>query len=364
MVNCRGLKWLKIRTLIFCLLMVGLASTMGAAKSNKKDKRGKEVRAELASLQKETGLSLAYFAWYVGTLDFAHRDKLLSDQKLDGPPAYSQNGDISPHGTKVAFAWSYYVDALGKRSIGSLRQGERLAIVQTEGTGLREFPAITGPKYFCWSPDESKLAVYTFVRNGTKKEGKLLVLDLGSNQAEQIAIGPAFLTPQCWSPDGQTLVYGISELGDESILTGKIVIYSLAEKSTKILGPGAYPTWSADGNWIAFLEGDDYYIVSPSGHDKKLFLHTIKPRTGLLWSPDGRFVAYGLCCKYRWMDPDTYWRFYVRRLRDNAEDWVADFGDFPVGSDVHWVQPLKPEKSEASGSSLSPWSLRSYSNVL
>lgn len=322
--------------------MVGVASTMGAAKSNDKNKEGKEVRAELASLQNGTGLALAYFGFYVGTLDFAHRGKLLSDHELGGPAAHSQNGDISPHGTKVAFAWSYYIDALGKRATGSLRQGDRLAIVQTDGTGLREFPAITGPKYFCWSPDESKLAVYTFVWNGPKKEGKLLVLNLRSNQAEQIAIGPAFLTQQCWSPDGQTLVYGISELGDESILTGKIATYSMAEKTTKIVGPGAYPTWSADGNWIAFLEGDDYYIVRPLGDDKKLFLHTAKPRTGLLWSPDGRFVAYGLCCKYRWMDPDTYWRFYVRRLSDNAEDWVADIGDFP--SEVHWVQPQKPEK--------------------
>ena len=61
---------------------------------------------------------------------------------------------------------------------------------------------------------------------------------------------------------------------------------------------------------------------------------------------DGCFVAYGLCCKYG--GDTTLWRFYVRRLRDNAEDWVADRGDLH-GVDVHWVQPVKAEKTDARG---------------
>lgn len=351
MASSRRLSRSQLRAFTCVVLLVILTfTTTGWAKSNEK---GKELRAELASIQKETGLALAYFGFDVGTVDFTHRDKFLPTHNLGGPTAHSQNGDISPHGGLIAFAWSYYTDASGKSAVNPRRQGDRLGIVQTDGTGLREFPAITGPKSFCWSPDESKLAVYSFVRNGSKKEGKLLVLDLQSNHIEQIETGPAFLTPQCWSPDGRSLVYGISELGDESIPTGNIGTYNFAEKTSKIVGPGAYPTWSADGNWIAFLDRDDYYVIRPSGIDSKLFLHTAKPTTGLLWSPDGRFVAYGLCCKYRWMDPDSYRRFYIRRLRDNAEDWVADVGDFPGNSDVHWVQPLKPEKSGLPGSRVS-----------
>jgi hypothetical protein len=34
----------------------------------------------------------------------------------------------------------------------------------------------------------------------------------------------------------------------------------------------------------------------------------------------------------------------VRRVRDNAEDWVADVGDVPHARDVHWVVP-KTEKA-------------------
>ena len=200
------------------------------------------------------------------------------------------------------------------------------------------------PEYFCWSQDESKLAVYTFDRHGSQPNGRLVIVNLHSNQAEEIARGPAFLTPQCWAPDGQSLVYGVSQLGNESRPTGNIAVYDSAEKKTRIIGSGAYPTWSADGNWIAFLDGENYYVVRPSGNERKLFLHVARPKTGLLWSPDGRFVAYGICCKYSWTSPDTYWRFYVRRLSDNAEDWVADIGDIPHGRDVHWVQPLMAEK--------------------
>lgn len=326
------------RTFTFALAVVALTLSSGAARSNAKDQ---ELRAELASLQKETGVTLSAFAFSVGTLQFSHRSR-FKEEELRGPAAHSQDGDVSPHGTKVAFAWSHYINASGK-STGIHSGEDRLGIVQTDGTGLREFPAIGNPKYFCWSPDESKLAIYTFVHNSSQKKGRLVVLDLHSNAVEEIATGPAFLTPQCWSPDGSSLVYGISELGDESKPVGNVATYNFAEKATKILASGAYPTWSADKDEVTFLNGEDYYIIRASGGEKKLFLRAAKPKTGLLWSPDGRFVAYGVCCKYQWTSPDTYWRFYVRRLRDNAEDWVADIDNL-LGCDIHWVQPLNQRK--------------------
>lgn len=311
------------RKIAFVLLLVVLTLSL-AAKSTDKDEG---LRAQLASLQNEVGLGLRFFGWSVGTVDFAHRK--VNYEEVPGPAARSQNGDLSPHGTMVAFSWFYSTDPFVSR----------LAIVQKDGRGLREFPVIKGPKYFCWSPDEAKLAVYSFLQNGTSAEGRVFVVHLHSNQVEEIATGPAFLTPQCWSPDGYSLVYGITALGDEPRAVGKVALYSFADKTTKILASGAYPTWSSDGNSIAFLDGEDYYVIRASGNERKLFLHAAKPRTGLLWSPDGRFIAYGLCCKYDLST--TLWRFYVRRLRDNAEDWVADIGDIPHGRDVHWVETLR-----------------------
>lgn len=106
----RGLRYAKHRKILSALLVVVLTLTTGAATSRK---RGPTVRTELASLQRETGLALAYFGWYVGTLDFGHRDKLLSTRNLRSPAGQSQNGDVSPHGTLVAFAWSYLVGSPG-----------------------------------------------------------------------------------------------------------------------------------------------------------------------------------------------------------------------------------------------------------
>jgi dipeptidyl aminopeptidase/acylaminoacyl peptidase len=332
------------KLLTFTSTLIVIVLTLPSAAEKSRDK-GKELRAELASLQKETGVTLSAFALSVGTLQFSHRSR-FKEEELGGAAAHSQDGDISPHGTKVAFAWSYYIDASGKRTVDIHSGEDRLGIVQTDGTGLREFPAIADPKYFCWSPDESKLAIYTFAHNSSQKKGRLVILDLHSNGVEEIATGAAFLTPQCWAPDGHSLVYGISELGNESNRVGEVATYNFADKTTKILANGAYPTWSADKDWITFLVGEDYYIIRASGSEKKLFLRAAKPRTGLLWSPDGRFVAYGVCCKYQWTSPDTYWRFYVRRLRDNAEDWVADVDDL-LGCDIHWVQPLNQRNQPA-----------------
>jgi hypothetical protein len=319
----------RISTLLF--LLVVFAFTTAMARSHKLD----GVRGELAGLQEQTGLGLGYFGFVFGKVDFAHRPHFRS-QPGPGPASHAQDGGVSPHATMIAFAWPYSIDGEGRRIFGSHPEGYRLGIVHIDGTGLVEFPAIKEPQYFCWSADESKLAVSTDVRGISGNKGRLVVLDLHSNQVEEIATGPAFLTPQCWSPDGRSLVYKIYALGDEHKQVGSVAIYNLSDRTTKVLGPGAHPTWSVDAAWIAFLEGDDYYVVRPDGTDKRVFLHAARPMTGLLWSPDGRYVAYGVCCKYS--ITSALWRFYVRRLSDNAEDWVADINNIPHGDSVHWIQ--------------------------
>jgi hypothetical protein len=317
----------RISTLLF--LMVVFAFTTAIARSHKAER----VRGELARVQAETGLGLGYFGWDFVKVDFAQRSHYWA-QRGPGPTSRAQDGGVSPHATMIAFAWSYHMHGRGNRY--DLDEGSWLGIIHTDGTGLVEFPALQEPQYFCWSADESKLAVHTSVHGTSGEKGRLVVLDLHSKQMEEIATGPAFLTPQCWSPDGRSLVYEIFARGDERKQVGSVAVYSLSDRSTKVLGPGVNPTWSADAAWIAFLQGDDYYVVRPDGTDKRTFLHAARPMTGLLWSPDGRYVAYGVCCKYSWAS--TLWRFYVRRLSDNAEDWVADINDEPHGDTVHWIQ--------------------------
>lgn len=309
------------------LLIVALPIALGRAKSE----AGKQLRAELASLQKETGISLAYFGWYVGTLDFSHRNKLLSAQDLPRPAGNSQDGDVSPQGDLIAFAWSYGTDPSVKR----------LAIVRRDGAGLREFPAVKQPDGFCWSGDGSKLVVHArTISNMNSSAGKFYLVDVLSNNVQEIGSASAWLTPQCWSPDAGSFVYEVPETDLSGPgHRGTIERYDLAQKQRFTLTRGSYATWSPASDTIGFLDGDDYYTVDSSGKQKTLLFHAPNARSGLLWSPDSRFVAYGVCCKYS--GPTTLLRFYVRRLGDNLEDWIADVGDVPHALHLHWVKPKR-----------------------
>ncbi len=59
-----------------------------------------------------------------------------------------------------------------------------------------------------------------------------------------------------------------------------------------------YPTWSPDGQWIAFLSGRtnsrELFTVRPDGNDLKRLALTPGNYYGLTWSPDSRWLAYAL----------------------------------------------------------------------
>lgn len=289
------------------------------------------IRDQLRSLQKETGLTLESFSRGITRSGFARKSHPLREE-VAGPAGMAQNGSLSPHGTKIAFEWVYR---------GSPILDSRLAVVMRNGSNLREYPEIRNPETFCWSPDESKIVIYSESRKGALSGGKLYVLELSTGKAQQVREGVSFVTPQCWSPDGQRIVFGIPQAAAKHEPAGSVGLYDLDQKKLFDLGQGAYPTWSPDGKWIAFYDGNSYYLVEPSGKGKKLFFSAKNATTGLLWSPDSIFVAYGVCCRYLVLEGENV-RIRVRRLIDNAEDWVTEVSRLLEDINLNWIQPLEP----------------------
>src|SRR5260370_15947102 len=120
-------------------------------------------------------------------------------------------------------------------------------------------------------------------------------------------------------------------------------VYNIQEKKSWALAEGTGPTWSPDGNWIAFLEGGNYYMIRTSGKERKLLFKMKEALTPLWWSPDSRFVAYirrDRLFEGSWI-PEEQGRLRVRRLEDNAEDWAANLFVGHVPS-FQWIKGMAP----------------------
>jgi hypothetical protein len=164
----------------------------------------------------------------------------------------------------------------------------------------------------CWSHDKSKLAS-TMIKSG---KASLEVLDLKSKLTRDVIphVEPEpHVTSQCWSPDDAELVYEIE---------GSIGIYKTSKNTSKSLVNGADPTWSPDGDWIAFLDRDTYYAMRPDGTGRKKLFHQSGVTSALYWSPDARIVAYVRQLGFLQgggLDAEAN-QLRVRRLDDGSED--------------------------------------------
>ena len=283
-----------------------------------RSKKG-SVNTELIGLQKQTGLSIAYFYRSLYVVSFADRELVPGREIL--PAGESGGGDISPDGTKIAFLHFPIQD---------------LGIMRSDGSDLREYPEFV-TEAVCWSYDQSKLAVevQNTKRGTTAPNDPLLILNLDSGKTQQLDVR-TYVTSQCWSPNSKALVYGTED---------SVRLYDAERNIWSTLAKGTQPTWSPDGNWISFRDGDSYYAIRPSGEDRRLLFRTRGAISGLWWSPDSRFVAYvsrnGLF-ERPFIAIDVGWqRLRVRRLADGSEDWVALLSDVDLPR-FQWIKTKIP----------------------
>jgi hypothetical protein len=304
--------------LMLAIVAIGSAISVGAAGMDE------SVLTELVRLEKETGLAIAFYENELGVVSFKKRAYYEMGMVV---PTGGLDGTVSPDGAEVA------VDSLNWGA-GYRDQTIFVDIIGTDGGGLREYREINGALP-CWSHDESKVAMAL----RKPREGRLGILDLDSKKMRTFDTETAEefsrFTSQCWSPDDKELVFE----GD-----GKVQVYEIEKDHARIVATGTKPTWSPDGNWIAFRDGNYFYAIHPSGEGKKKLFHKTRTYAGSFWSPDGRFVAY-VHQDFLALDVEFY-HLMVRRLKDNSETWVAD----GVGCciDLQWVRnPELLKRAEA-----------------
>jgi len=184
----------------------------------------------------------------------------------------------------------------------------------------------------CWSHDQTKLAA-TMMNHST---GRLVfgILDLKSKQVHAIAINAdqkAYVTSQCWSKDDKELVYQ---------LEGAVRLYSVENDRADAIAKGTDPSWSPDGEWIGFRDGDTYYVMhAHESLNKELFRNRWgKAVSALYWSPDSRIVAYVRELGFLQggaLDAE-FNELRVRRLEDGSDDRMCN-ENANWYSNYHWI---------------------------
>jgi Tol biopolymer transport system component len=285
--------------------------------------RNESVRAELVRVQKQTGLSLASLGFGLNVVLF---DKRTLVQTPIPTGLALVRGTISRDGTEIIVS--------RVRTSAS----DSLELLQTDGSNTRELPftyagsMVSPVQSLCWSDDKSRLAVA--VHRGSP-DVKLEILNLGSGVDQTVDPSVQGLESQCWSSDDKRIVYEARD-GVRTYEVGN-------DKSSTLLAPGAKKsTWSPDGNWIAFREGDTFYEIRPDGRDKQKLLHRKNVYSPLWWSPDSRFVAYVSTAPFAL---DDVYELRIRRLVDNSE---AELAEGQISGNYQWV--TSPQLVKQAGS--------------
>jgi Tol biopolymer transport system component len=195
-----------------------------------------------------------------------------------------------------------------------------LFIAKADGSDER--PLLPKPSfdYNASFSSDGKWIVFTSERNGS---ADIYRVRLDGSNLERLTDAPAFDDQGCLSPDGTRLVF----ISTRSTKHAHIWLLDLKTKALKSLTAGSgsnfRPTWSPDGQWIAFssdrnmsiqrtagqfelLQAASVYVMRADGSALRKLSDASKFAGSPKWSPDGKRVIF-----YEMEIKDTY---LARRL--------------------------------------------------
>lgn len=256
---------------------------------------------------------------YVMNADGSDPTNLTKDPAGGGGPWWS------PDGAQIAFS--------------SQRDGQPdIYLMNADGSDVQQLtddPALDG--FFRWSPDGSKVAFYSF-NEDVRGLLWLANADLSEETPLLESIHPAGTNVECaggfpggWFPDGQRILYRGSQGATHALqicsvnVDGSDIRVIFSEPDTLSF----FPTLSPDATKIAFVTDRDadtdnpgdteIYVIDVDGGNLRRVTNDDATDTNPTWSPDGQWIAFA-------SDRDGDFEIYIvqsdgkglRQLTDNT----------------------------------------------
>ncbi len=239
------------------------------------------------------------------------------DGSYRGDGQYGYYADVSPDGTRIVYSTCEYTyfdhDVVGRK----FNLGYEVASVNVDGSGRQRLTDnVHFENYPVWSPDGERIAFiahndfsrlvdHDYFQDPDHYDTHNSEIFTRSADGTDERVVPntkgVALYPPVWSPDGQRLAFTAHEVSSPA--SGRSepqerILYTVrldGSEPSRIGEATTLPTWSPDGERLAFGLDDGVYTIRFDGTDLRELLDDFRANE-VSWSPDGRellLASYG-----------------------------------------------------------------------
>ena len=137
------------------------------------------------------------------------------------------------------------------------------------------------------SSRDGQYAIYTMSADG---DGQRRLSEVDDEQGGERA-SPFFQIDPAWSPDATRIAFTSGRTGSSDVFVMN-ADGTDSKRLTSTKQNDTHPTWSEDGESIAFARDGDIWVMDADGSNARRISDIFAEETDPAWSPDGELIAY------------------------------------------------------------------------